>query len=185
VRVVPQATLPEVLIVEPDVHADGRGFFVETYHASKFRELGVSVTFVQDNHSKSVRNTIRGLHLQVGSDQAKLVRVVEGEIFDVAVDVRRGSPTFGRWTAQLLSAENFKLCYLPVGFAHGFLVRSDTAQVEYKCSDFYDPSTEVGIAWNDADLAIDWSVDSPLLSERDRKNPSLAQAMDRLPVYAR
>lgn len=180
-RVVPQS-VPDVLIVEPDVHVDSRGFFLETYHVAKFREVGISVSFVQDNHSKSVRNTIRGLHLQVGRPQAKLVRVIQGSIYDVAVDVRRGSPTFGRWTAEVLSDENRLLCYLPVGFAHGFAVLSETAQVEYKCSDFYDPTTEVGIAWNDPALAIEWPIAQPILSDRDRRNAPLAEVMHRLPA---
>ena len=181
-RVVP-AELPDVLIVEPDVHYDGRGFFLETYQADKYRAGGIVSTFVQDNHSKSVHNTVRGLHLQVGRPQAKLVRVVEGEICDVAVDVRRGSPTFGRWTAVWLSAENFRQCYVPVGFAHGFAVLSPTAQVEYKCTDFYYPEREVGIAWNDPALAIVWPVDQPIVSDRDRLHPLLSEVMDRLPMF--
>jgi dTDP-4-dehydrorhamnose 3,5-epimerase len=182
VRVVP-TDLAEVLVVEPDVHYDGRGFFLETYQAEKYRAGGIVATFVQDNQSRSVRGTVRGLHLQVGRPQAKLVRAIEGEICDVAVDVRRGSPTFGRWTAVRLSAGNFKQCYVPVGFAHGFAVLSPIAQVEYKCTDFYYPDAEVGIAWNDPALGIDWLVQDPLVSDRDRRHPVLSEVLDRLPRF--
>jgi dTDP-4-dehydrorhamnose 3,5-epimerase len=178
-----RTSLPEVLVVELDIHRDARGFFLETYHAEKYQACGITETFVQDNHSKSVRNTVRGLHLQVGHPQAKLVRVIEGAIRDIAVDVRRGSPTFGQWTAVDLSAENFRQCFVPVGFAHGFSVLSDTAQIEYKCSGLYHPASEVGIAWNDPALAIDWLVEDPLVSDRDRRHPRLAEVMSRLPDY--
>jgi dTDP-4-dehydrorhamnose 3,5-epimerase len=182
VRIVP-ADIPEVLLIEPDVYADSRGFFLETYHADKYAAAGVIGPFVQDNHSRSVRGTVRGLHLQVARPQAKLVRVIAGEIFDVAVDVRRGSPTFGKWVGAVLSANTFRQYYIPQGFAHGFSVLSNFAEVEYKCSDVYDPAGQIGIAWNDPALAIPWRVDSPTLSERDRANPTLADAMERLPVY--
>jgi dTDP-4-dehydrorhamnose 3,5-epimerase len=182
VRVVP-TELPDILIIEPDVHIDGRGFFLETYHADRYRELGITDPFVQDNHSRSLAGTLRGLHLQTRHPQGKLVRVIEGEIFDVAADVRRGSPTFGRWIGVTLSADNFKQCYIPPGFAHGFCVVSAVAQVEYKCTDVYDPSGEIGIAWNDPTLAIAWPVDHPLLSARDRQLPPLDQIADTLPVY--
>ena len=181
-RVVP-TELPEVLVIEPDVHWDERGFFMETYQEDKYRALGVIPRFVQDNQSKSVRGTLRGLHLQVARPQAKLVRVIEGEIYDVAVDVRRGSPTFGRWTAVSLSAENFRQCYLPVGFAHGFAVVSATAQVEYKCTDFYDPGGEIGVVWNDPAIGITWPVARPVVSERDQRHGVLSTVMDRLPLY--
>ncbi|GAC1463763.1 MAG: dTDP-4-dehydrorhamnose 3,5-epimerase [Vulcanimicrobiaceae bacterium] len=173
--------LPGVLVIEPDVHQDNRGFFLETYHAGKYREGGIEGLFVQDNHSRSIRGTLRGLHLQLGRPQAKLIRVVEGEIYDVAVDVRRRSPTFARWVATILSAENFRQCYVPPGFAHGFCVVSPDAQVEYKCTDLYEPATEIGVAWNDPTLSIPWPVAQPLLSERDRRNPTLAELMERLP----
>ena len=179
-RVVPTA-IPEVLIVEPAVHADGRGFFLETYHAGRYREHGIAQPFVQDNHSRSLKDTLRGLHLQLRRPQGKLIRVIEGEIFDVAVDVRRGSPTFGRWVGVTLTAENFKQIYVPPGFAHGFAVVSPIAQVEYKCTDLYDPESEIGIAWNDPALAIAWPVTAPLLSARDGSHPSLADVADRLP----
>ena len=176
--------LPGVLVIEPDVHRDARGFFVEAFHAGRYRDLGIDGPFVQDNHSRSLGGTIRGLHLQVGRPQAKLVRVIEGTVYDVAVDVRRGSPTFGRWVAVTLSADNFKQCYVPAGFAHGFGVLSEAAQVEYKCTDYYDPATEIGIAWNDSSLAIPWPVERPLLSDRDLRHPTLAEQTDRLPAYS-
>jgi dTDP-4-dehydrorhamnose 3,5-epimerase len=181
VRVIP-ADIPSVLIVEPDVHVDVRGFFLETYHADKYRAAGIADVFVQDNHSRSAGSTIRGLHLQLGRPQGKLIRVIEGEIFDVAVDVRRGSPTFGKWVGVTLSAENFKQCYIPRGFAHGFAVTSGVAQVEYKCTDIYDATTEVGIAWDDPDIGIAWPVSAPVLSERDRRHPRLAEVRD-LPLF--
>ena len=181
-RAVP-TELPGVILVEPDVHADGRGFFLETYHSGKYGAFGIG-PFVQDNHSRSAGGTLRGLHLQLSRPQGKLVRVIEGEIFDVAVDVRRGSPTFGRWAAIALSAENFRQCYIPPGFAHGFFVVTPVAQVEYKCTDLYDPASEIGIAWNDPSLAIRWPVLEPILSERDRHNPTLDQVSGRLPVWA-
>ena len=182
-RVVPTA-IPGVLTIEPAVHRDGRGFFLETYHADRYREHGVPGTFVQDNHSQSVMNTLRGLHLQVRRPQGKLIRVIEGEVFDVAVDVRRGSPTFGRWIGVTLSAENFRQVYIPPGFAHGFCVVSPVAQVEYKCTDFYVPADEIGIAWNDSALAIAWPIAQPLLSPRDAAHRTLAEMTDRLPAWS-
>jgi dTDP-4-dehydrorhamnose 3,5-epimerase len=153
------------------VFADKRGFFYESYHYQRYAEAGIDVQFVQDNQSRSVKNTLRGLHYQVNPGQAKLVRVVVGEIFDVAVDVRWNSPTFGKWVGESLSAENKKQLYIPVGFAHGFCVISDEAEVQYKCSDYYAPQDERGILWNDATLAIDWPVLNPILSQRDLKHP--------------
>mgnify|MGYP002789205263 CR=1 FL=1 len=181
-RVVP-TELPEVLLIEPDVHGDERGFFLETYHAERYEAFGIRGPFVQDNHSRSVHGTVRGLHLQVTRPQAKLVRVLSGEIFDVAVDVRRGSPTFGKWVGIVLTAESFRQCYVPCGFAHGFSVLSPYAEVEYKCTDVYDPESQIGLAWNDPVLAIPWGVDAPILSTRDRQNPLLADAFDRLPIF--
>jgi dTDP-4-dehydrorhamnose 3,5-epimerase len=178
------AGLPEVLVIEPDVHGDHRGFFLETYHAERYRAHGIEGPFVQDNHSRSMAGALRGLHLQVGRPQAKLVRVISGAIYDVGVDVRVGSPTFGRWVAVTLTADNFKQCYIPGGFAHGFCVLSEVAEVEYKCTDLYEPATEIGIAWNDPALAIAWPVASPLLSERDRHHPTLEGQRDRLPTFA-
>jgi dTDP-4-dehydrorhamnose 3,5-epimerase len=182
VRFVPTA-IPDVVTIEPDVFRDSRGFFLETYHAGKYRDAGIEGPFVQDNQSRSVAGTLRGLHLQLTRPQGKLVRVIEGEIFDVAVDVRRGSPTFGQWVGVTLSAENFRQCYLPPGFAHGFAVVSQIAQVEYKCTDLYDPKGELGIAWNDPAIAIQWPVAEPFLSERDTRHPVLADVMERLPVF--
>ena len=182
-RVVP-TEIAGVLIVEPDVHADGRGFFLETYHADRYSALGIDGPFVQDNHSRSTAGTLRGLHLQLRRPQGKLVRVIEGEVYDVAVDVRRGSPTFGRWVAVTLTADNFRQCYIPPGFAHGFCVVSEVAQVEYKCTDLYDPDSEIGIAWNDPALAIPWPVREPVLSPRDRRHPALAELSDKLPAYS-
>ena len=183
-RVVP-TELPEILIVEPHVIPDGRGFFLETYHADRYREHGISASFVQDNHSRSVARTLRGLHLQLRHTQGKLIRVIEGEIFDVAVDVRRGSPTFGRWVGVTLSAGNFKQCYVPPGFAHGFCVVSPIAQVEYKCTDRYDKASEIGIAWNDPALGITWPVADPILSPRDSRHPRLADVPELPPYRAR
>ena len=175
--------LPGVVLIEPDIHLDGRGFFLETYQAEKCRAGGIDGPFVQDNHSRSVEGTLRGLHLQVRRPQGKLVRAIEGEIFDVAVDVRRGSPTFGRWVGVTISAENFRQSYIPPGFAHGFAVVSPIAQVEYKCTDLYDPAHELGVAWNDPAIGIAWPIAQPVLSARDRHNPPLASLLDRLPGW--
>lgn len=177
------ANIPGVVLVEPDVHRDQRGFFLETFHAEKYRAGGIGGPFVQDNHSQSVRGTLRGLHLQRTRLQGKLVRVIEGEIYDVAVDVRRGSPTFGRWAAATLSATNFHQWYVPPGFAHGFCVLSEIAQVEYKCTALYEPPDEIGIAWNDPALGIPWPIAEPLLSNRDQRHPSLAEQLPLLPEY--
>jgi len=182
VRVTPQA-IPDVLVIEPDVHRDERGFFFETYQADRYRANGIPATFIQDNHSRSVGGTLRGLHLQVRRPQGKLVRVIVGEVFDVAVDVRRGSPTFGRWVGITLSAENFKQCYVPPGFAHGFCVLSPVAEFEYKCTDLYDPGHELGIAWNDPQIGIAWPVEAPLLSPRDQAQPPLIALTESLPTY--
>ena len=183
-RVSPTA-IDGVLVIEPDVHVDGRGFFVETYQEDRYQRHGIEGPFVQDNHSRSVGKTLRGLHLQVRRPQGKLVRVTEGEVFDVAVDVRMGSPTFGRWVAVTLTAENFKQCYIPPGFAHGFCVVSPVAQVEYKCTDVYDAAAELGIAWNDPALGIPWPIADPILSLRDRRHPTLAELAAELPAWRR
>jgi dTDP-4-dehydrorhamnose 3,5-epimerase len=175
--------LPEILVVDPDVHRDSRGFFLETYQAVNYRAGGIELAFVQDNHSRSTAGTLRGLHLQLRPLQGKLVRVIVGSIVDVAVDVRRGSPTFGRWVAVELSAENFRQCYIPPGFAHGFCVTSPVAEVEYKCTAFYDRSSEIGVAWNSPELGIRWPVETPLLSERDARLPPLGQVLDLLPPW--
>ncbi len=174
--------LEGVILVEPTVHGDARGFFVETYHEQRYVAGGIAERFVQDNHSKSKRGTLRGLHAQLRRPQGKLVRAIEGEIFDVAVDVRRGSPTFGQWVGELLSAENFRQLYVPPGFVHGFCVLSDSAQVEYKVTDFYDRDDEYGVIWNDPAIGIDWPIDDPLLSDRDRAAPALRE-IEELPIY--
>jgi len=173
--------LPDILVIEPDVYRDGRGFFVETYHADRYAAHGMAGPFVQDNHSRSAARTLRGLHLQLRHPQGKLVRVIEGRVFDVAVDVRRGSSTFGRWVGVALDADSFQQVYIPPGFAHGFCVLSEVAQVEYKCTDLYDPAGEIGIAWNDPEIGIAWPIADPLLSARDRQHATLAALGDRLP----
>jgi len=176
------ASLPEVIVVEPDVHRDARGLFLETFHEAKYRAGGIDARFVQDNQSRSAAGTLRGLHLQLRRPQGKLIRVIEGEIYDVAVDVRRGSPRFGKWTAVTLSADNFKQVYVPPGFAHGFAVVNAIAVVEYKCTDFYDPDGELGIAWNDPALGIPWPIADPFLSDRDKRHRNLADVMSQLPA---
>ncbi|MBI3402775.1 MAG: dTDP-4-dehydrorhamnose 3,5-epimerase [Acidobacteria bacterium] len=181
-RVVP-TDLPGVIVIEPVVHRDGRGFFLETYHADRYREHGIAGPFVQDNHSRSTAGTLRGLHLQLKRPQGKLIRVIEGEIFDVAVDVRRGSPSFGRWVGVTLTADGFKQMYVPPGFAHGFCVVSEVAQVEYKCTDLYDPASEIGVAWNDPAIGITWPVREPLLSARDSRHPALSELSSVLPAF--
>jgi dTDP-4-dehydrorhamnose 3,5-epimerase len=165
--------LPDVILVEPDVHRDQRGFFLETYHARKYAEGGVPGPFVQDNHSRSVQGTLRGLHAQGEHPQGKLVRAVEGEMFDVAVDIRPSSPTFGRWVGVRLSGENFRQLYIPPGFAHGFCVLSEVVHVEYKCTDFYRPEDEIGIAWDDPEIGITWPLSQPVISAKDRALPRL------------
>jgi dTDP-4-dehydrorhamnose 3,5-epimerase len=177
-----ETALPEVLLIEPDVHSDARGFFLETYHQQKFEQLGIRDRFVQDNHSLSARGTLRGLHYQLRHAQAKLCRVIHGEVLDVAVDIRRGSPSFGKWISAKLSAENKRQIYIPGGFAHGFVVLSEIAEFLYKCSDFYHPEDEQGILWNDPELGIDWRISDPTLSSKDQRNPRLAQiSQDCLP----
>jgi dTDP-4-dehydrorhamnose 3,5-epimerase len=162
------AKIPDVLLLDPDVFVDERGFFIEFWHRQRFRENGIDCEFVQDNHSRSVRGTLRGLHYQIGRPQGKLIRVTSGEIFDVAVDIRRSSPTFGQWVGHYLSADNKRLVWLPPGFAHGFYVTAETAEVEYKCSEYYAPAQERRIQWNDPQLAIAWPLRGrPLLSDKD------------------
>lgn len=179
-----ETALPGVCELRPKVFQDARGFFMETYHRREFSALGIPDIFVQDNHSRSSKGTLRGLHFQLHHPQAKLCRVVEGEALDVAVDIRVGSPYFGKWASVVLSAKSHNQIYIPVGFAHGFLALSETVQFLYKCSDFYDPSDEHGILWNDPDLAIDWEVSNPLVSEKDSSYPGLsAIPRDLLPEY--
>jgi dTDP-4-dehydrorhamnose 3,5-epimerase len=164
--------LDGVVVIEPDVYRDFRGYFLETYRADKYADAGLPVGWVQDNQSMSAYGVLRGLHFQRLKPQGKLVRVLSGEIWDVAVDLRDGSPTWGRWVAETLSSETFRQLYIPPGFAHGFCVLSERALVEYKCTALYDPSDEVGIAYNDPIFAIPWPTADPILSPRDRAHPS-------------
>lgn len=162
--------LRDVLIIEPRVFGDERGFFMESWNANTFGDHGLDMHFVQDNHSRSSHGTLRGLHYQTENTQGKLVRVTEGEVYDVAVDLRASSPTFGQWVGVTLSASNYRMLWVPPGFAHGFLVTSASADFQYKCTDFYDPGSEVSLAWNDAHLKIDWPLDAgqtPSLSAKD------------------
>lgn len=178
-------SLPGVFELCPKVISDARGFFLETYHGAKLAELGIRDVFVQDNHSLSRKATLRGLRYQLLRPQAKLCRVIEGEALDVAVDIRRGSPHFGKWTSVLLSAETHNQIYVPKGFAHGFVALTDTVQFLYKCSDFYDPADDHGIFWDDPDLKVHWGVAAPLVSEKDGKLPMLAQVpRELLPEYS-
>ena len=171
-----ETALAGVLIIEPRVFRDERGFFVETYHSERYAASGIAAQFVQDNHSRSQFGTLRGLHWQWRRPQGKLVRVIEGEIFDIAVDVRPESDTFGRWVGVTLSDADFRQLYIPPGFAHGFCVTSPVAQVEYKCTDVYDPEGERGLPWDDEDLAIDWPLTgAPMLSGRDSRHPTLRE----------
>ena len=170
-----ETALPGVCLIQPKVFLDARGFFLESYHQAKFADLGITDHFVQDNHSRSTRGTLRGLHYQLNRPQAKLCRVVEGEVLDVVVDIRFGSPYFGKWISVVLSTTNHNHIYVPAGFAHGFLVLSESAQFLYKCSDFYDPADERGIVWNDPDINIAWGIADPLLSKKDRHFMPLAE----------
>lgn len=179
-------SIPGVVIVTPRVFRDERGFFLETYHRQKYAEGGIAAEFVQDNHSRSTKGTVRGLHLQLRQTQGKLVRVIEGRVFDVAVDVRVGSPHFGQWVGVWLSADDFRQVYIPPGFAHGFCVTSEVAQIEYKCTDFYDPASELSLQWNDPDLGIGWPIDAAgplILSPKDAVAKPLGQFLDLLPRY--
>lgn len=180
-----ETCLPGVLELRPKIFRDSRGFFLETYHQAKFAKLGIGNQFVQDNHSSSAKGTLRGLHYQLRHPQAKLCRVLEGEALDVAVDIRVGSPTFGKWASVLLSAEEQNQIFIPIGFAHGFLALTDTVQFLYKCSDFYDPEDEGGILWNDPALDISWGLAAPIVSEKDTKNPRLSEVdPELLPQYS-
>jgi dTDP-4-dehydrorhamnose 3,5-epimerase len=170
-----------VILIEPRVFPDDRGFFFESYRRNEYADLGVDVEFVQDNHSRSVRGTVRGLHFQLEPGQAKLVRAARGAIWDVAVDLRRDSPTYGGYEAFELTDENSRQIFVPVGFAHGFCVTSETADVTYKVSSYFEPSTERGIAFDEPEIGIEWPVDEPLVSERDRSNPTLAEIAQELP----
>jgi len=178
--------LAGVWVIEPQVFGDPRGFFLESYHQDKFARLGMNPQFVQTNVSRSAHGVLRGLHYQWGQPQGKLVAVLEGAVWDVAVDIRRNSPQFGRWIGVELSAENHHLLWIPEGFAHGFCVLSEFATFMYQCTTLYDPDTDAGIRWNDPDLAITWPIADPLLSAKDSQTPLLADvAMDRLPYIRR
>lgn len=172
--------LDGVVLIEPEVHGDERGFFVETFSRDAWRELGVDVEFVQHNHSRSTKHTLRGIHFQTDPGQAKLLRCPRGRIFDVAVDLRRESPTFGQWEGHVLDDENHHQLYVPVGFGHGFCVLSDLADVTYLVSSLYNPGTEAGIRWDDPGIGVEWGVESPLLSARDKEAPLLSDASDLL-----
>lgn len=179
-----ETSLPGVVIVKPRVFTDARGFFVETYRQSVLRAAGIDENFVQDNHSRSSRGVLRGLHYQLHHPQAKLCRVANGEVLDVAMDVRVGSPTFGRWTSVVLSGENHLQLFVPKGFAHGFAVRSECADFLYKCSDYFDAADDRGVLWNDPAIGIDWQTESPILSEKDQGYLPLAQTpREQLPAY--
>ena len=167
--------LDDCVIIEPKVFGDERGFFLETFQAERYTsEAGITLPIVQDNHSRSSKSVLRGLHFQKTKPQGKLVRVVRGQVYDVAVDIRKGSPTYGQWEGLILSEENKTQLWVPPGFAHGFVVLSDTADFEYKCTDYYDPSDEGSILWNDSDLDIPWPIDNPILSNKDASADRLA-----------
>jgi dTDP-4-dehydrorhamnose 3,5-epimerase len=177
-----QTRLEGLVLLEPAVHGDARGFFIETFRADVASEYGIPLDFVQDNHSRSRRGTLRGIHYQTHPGQAKLVRVARGSVWDVVVDLRRDSPTFGQWEDVTLDDESGRMLYIPVGFGHGFLVLSDVADFVYKCTAYYDPATEAGIRFDDPSVGIEWPSDVELLySERDRTAPSLAEVKDSLP----
>jgi len=170
-----ETRLPGVLVIEPSVHRDTRGFFLETFQADRYRDdAGIDIEFVQDNHSRSSRGVLRGLHAQKQYPQGKLVRVARGEVFDVSVDIDPSSKTFGQWVGITISDENHRQLWIPPGYAHGFLVLSDIADFEYKCTDYYRSEEEMGVIWNDPDIAIDWPLDAPIVSPRDAALPRLA-----------
>jgi dTDP-4-dehydrorhamnose 3,5-epimerase len=175
-----ETRLTGVYLIEPGVFSDDRGFFMETYHGERYSKEGIDSVFVQDNRSHSRKGTLRGLHYQLLHGQDKLIYAVTGEIFDVAVDIRRGSPTFGHWVGDFLSAENRRQIFVPKGFAHGFCVISEVADVIYKCSDFYAPDDEYGIFWDDPAVGIEWPLKDVLLSPKDRRNPELSQVKEEL-----
>lgn len=170
-----ETPLPGVLLIKPRIFEDGRGYFFESYREDLLRAAGIQEHFVQDNHSSSVHGVVRGLHYQLSRPQAKLCRVVFGEVFDVAVDIRSGSPHFGKWYGAVLSAENRLALYLPRGFAHGFVVLSERAEFLYKCSDYYDPTDDRGVIWSDPDICIDWRSDNLILSPKDARHPALSR----------
>ena len=172
--------IPDVILVEVPKFGDHRGFFMETYHAEKFADAGITTKFIQDNHASSQKDILRGLHYQLEFPQGKFIRCIQGEILDVAVDIRRSSPTFGHWVAEILSSENARQLYIPSGFAHGYLVLSEQAEVEYKCTELYHPEDEYGILWNDPAIGIDWGIKNPILSEKDKQQPLLKEVKEKL-----
>ena len=175
-----KTALPDVFLIEPDVFKDDRGFFMETYHQRKYAEGGIGQVFIQDNYSHSRYGILRGLHYQLKNAQGKLILVITGEIFDIVVDIRLGSPKFGQWLGTHLSAENRRQIFVPEGFAHGFIVLSDSVDVIYKCTDFYNPGDEYGIFWADPTIGIDWPIRNPILSDKDSKNPKLSEIPEEL-----
>jgi len=171
-----ETDIKDVLIIEPKVHGDERGFFMETFNAKRYREVAdIKLDFIQDNHSKSVKGVLRGLHFQQNHPQGKLVRVIQGEVFDVAVDIRRGSESYGKWIGVKLSADNKRQLWVPPGFAHGFMTLSELAEFEYKCTDYYHPEDEFCLAWDDPTVAVDWPVMTPSLSEKDKRGLALKE----------
>ena len=176
--------IPGVMLLEPKVFKDSRGFFMETFHQNKYAEVGIDHAFIQDNYSHSTQGTLRGLHYQLKHPQGKLIYVITGEIFDVAVDIRQGSPTFGQCVAEYLSDQNKRQIFIPEGFAHGFCVTSETADVLYKTTDLYNPDDEYGVLWSDPDIEIDWPVEIPIVSDKDKQYPRLRNAIEtQLPIY--
>ena len=170
--------IPDVILIKPKIFRDNRGFFLESWQNRKFSEAGLDLNFVQDNHSRSSKNVLRGIHYQIQQPQGKLIRAIVGEVFDVAVDLRKSSPTFGKWVGAVLSADNFNMLWIPPGFGHAFLVTSDYAEFVYKATDYYAPAFERSIVWNDPEIAIDWPLDGaePILSEKDQKGNQLTNA---------
>jgi dTDP-4-dehydrorhamnose 3,5-epimerase len=176
-----KTSIPEVIVFVPSVFTDSRGYFLETYQQQKYAEAGIAKAFVQDNQSYSTKNVLRGLHFQLRHPQGKLVRVTQGSVFDVAIDIRKNSPTFGKWHGEILSAENKKQMYIPENFAHGFCVLSNSAEFVYKCTDFYVSGDESGLIWDDKQLGIKWPIEQPILSDKDAALPSLADVLELLP----
>ena len=171
-----QTKIPDVILIKPKVFEDQRGFFMESYHVEKFKLAGIDSIFVQDNHAKSVKDTLRGLHFQVNFPQAKLLRCLQGKVFDVAVDLRKDSPYYRQWVGEELSEDNKCQLFIPAGFAHGYYVLSETAEITYKCSEIYHPQDEQGLRWDDPDIGINWPGDNPILSEKDKVLPMLANS---------
>ena len=176
-----KTSIPEVIVFVPPVFTDSRGYFLETYQQQKYAAAGIPKPFVQDNQSYSTKNVLRGLHFQLRHPQGKLVRVIQGSVFDVAIDMRKNSPTFGKWHGEILSAENKRQMYVPENFAHGFCVLSDSAEFVYKCTDFYVPGDEVGLIWNDSQIGVKWPIEQPILSDKDAVLPSWADVLELLP----